>query len=74
MPYFVFKLSDGAKPDHIETFDVFRDAMRFCRQQRADIPEGESYAVKMVFAGDVKEARRLLGVKRKPTPLEEWEA
>jgi hypothetical protein len=70
----VFTLSGAAKPQHIETFDAFKDAMRFCRQQRAEIPQGEPREVKMVFAGDITAARRLLGVKRKPSPLEEWEA
>jgi len=73
MPYFVFKIDADRRLEHLETFGVFREAMQFCRARRAAQAPGEDYTVRMVFAQDVTEARRLLGTPRPNSPVEEWE-
>lgn len=74
MPYFVFKIHPGDRLEHVETHQVFREAMKQCRQMRADKPADADYEVRMIFAQDIEEGRRLLRTQRKPPPLEEWEA
>lgn len=73
MPYFVFKIQSGRPLEHLQTFAVFREAMQFCRAQRAARAPGEDHAVRMVFAGDMAEARRVIGTPRAASPMEEWE-
>jgi hypothetical protein len=73
MPYFVYKIHPDKTLDPVDTFDVFKDAMALCRQMRREMPEGESYQVRMIFAKDPQEARRLLTTKRAASPVEEWE-
>ncbi len=77
MPYFVYKISQdpelGKKLDHVDTFDVFKEAMKLCRTMRAEKPAAENYEVRMIFAKDTREARRLLTTTRKASQVEEWE-
>ena len=70
MPYFVFKIPADGALEHIETFDAFPEAMRYCRAQRA---APERVQVRMVFAEQLSEGRRLLGIKRPAPTVEEWE-
>ena len=73
MPYFVFKIPADGALEHIETFDAFPEAMRYCRAQRAQIAAPERVQVRMVFAEQLSEGRRLLGIKRPAPTVEEWE-
>ncbi len=74
MPYFVFRIFPEGRLEHVETHQVFRDAMQRCRQMRADKPADADYQVRMIFAEDIEAGRRLLRTPRTPPPLEEWEA
>jgi hypothetical protein len=73
MPYFVYKVFPDKSLEPVDIHDVFKEAMQQCRQMRKDIPADQNYQVRMVFAKDKTEARRLLTAKRAASPVEEWE-
>jgi hypothetical protein len=74
MPYFCFRIRPDRTMTLLETYPKFKEAMDYCRdlrrQQAADDPD----QIRMMFAATAKDAKRLLGERRPPTPLEEWEA
>lgn len=74
MPYFVFKVLPKEKLELVDTHAVFKEAKTQCRSMRAELPGDANFDVRMIFAKDVDEGRRLLRVHRTPPPLEEWEA
>lgn len=73
MPYFVYKIFPDKTLEPVEVHDGFKPAMHRCRQLRKEIPADQDYQVRMVFAKDKTEARRLLTTKRAASPVEEWE-
>jgi len=73
MPYFVFKIFPQDKLELVEDHAVFKEAMKRCREMRADLPADADYSVRMIFAKDAEEGRRLLRTRRAAPPLEEWE-
>jgi len=73
MPYFVFRIEADHRLKHLETFTAFREAKQFARKLRAERPEDAEYEVRMVFAKELSEGRRLLATRRKASPVEEWE-
>jgi len=74
MPYFVFRISEDGKPSFENEYATFKEARKVCRDYRMSKPEGDLTDMRMIFAKDRKEGRRLLSVKRKPPTVEEWEA
>ena len=76
MPYFVFQISADRRLMPLKVFDKFKDAKDLCRELRqAQAADGGKDQIRMTFAKDEQEARRLLGNRRAPaSPLEEWEA
>ncbi len=74
MPYFVFKVLPEEKLELVDTHAVFKEAKAQCRSMRADLPADANFDVRMIFAKDVEEGRRLLRVHRPPAVTEEWEA
>ena len=73
MPYFVYKIFPDKTLESVDVHDAFKEAMQQCRQMRKDIPLEQGYQVRMVYAKDKTEARRLLTTKRAASPVEEWE-
>ncbi|MCG6872271.1 MAG: hypothetical protein LJE84_08265 [Gammaproteobacteria bacterium] len=73
MPYFVFRIEPDQRMQHLETFTAFREAMSFARKLRSERAPDAEYEVRMIFADDPAEGRRLLSTRRKASPVEEWE-
>lgn len=74
MPYYVFRIRPDKTMALLNTFPKFKEAMTFCREQRKSQPPEDKDAIRMMFAETEKDAKRLLGDRRPPAPLEEWEA
>ena len=75
MPYFVFRISADRKFTPLNVFEKFKEAKDLCRQLRQAQATDATDQIRMTFAKDEQEARRLLGNRRAPaSPLEEWEA
>ncbi len=68
MPYFIFQITnqpESTKKElkHIETFDKYRPAREYCRNQRAHLTDEKSL-IKMIHAGSISEAEILLTTTR----------
>ena len=76
MPYFVFKLGSGQSLALVQTYEKFKEAKKYCKEQRLQAAsESSSDLYRLMFAKDEREAKRLVTDKHKPSsPLEEWEA
>jgi hypothetical protein len=75
MPYFVFRISEDRQLTLLKVFEKFKEAKDLCRQLRQAQAADDKDLVRMTFAKDEQEARRLLSDRRAPSsPLEEWEA
>ena len=60
MPYYVYRLQPGQKPELLETFATFPEARALARQRRAELPAGSSNTIRMIFAEDQGKARMLI--------------
>ena len=76
MPYFVFKLGADQSLELMQTYEKFKEAKQYCREQRAQAAnENSEELYRLMFAKNDGEAKRLIREKHKPSsPLEEWEA
>ena len=75
MPYYVFRIAEDRKLTPLNVFEKFKEAKDLCRQLRQAQTADDKDMIRMTFAKDEQEARRLLSDRRAPsTPLEEWEA
>lgn len=75
MPYFVFRFGADRKPVLVDTFEKYKDAKETCRTLRQQQSPTDPNAVRMTFANNEHDAKRLLAERREPSsPLEEWEA
>lgn len=75
MPYFVFQISADKKLTPLKVFEKFKEAKELCRELRHAQAADAKESIRMTFAKDEQEARRLLANRRAPaSPLEEWEA
>ena len=75
MPYFVFRLSPDKGLSLVKSCEKYKEAKDLCRELRvAESPDNPN-GVRMAFAENEAQAKRLLADKRPPSsPLEEWEA
>jgi hypothetical protein len=74
MPYFVFRINEDKKLEHLGTHDKFAAAKQQCRDERQNLQPDGPISVRMVHAKNPKQAEALLTTPRKPsTPVEEWE-
>ncbi len=71
MPYFVYKVFPNKKVEEINSFGAYREARQFARDRREALTESDDYFVKVIFAGNADEAKRLLVTEREPRPLGE---
>ncbi len=75
MPYFVFRISPDKQLTLVDVFDRFMEAKKVCRDMRAAQAPGDRDVIRLAFAKEEREAKRLLSERREPSsPLEEWEA
>ena len=75
MPYFVFKYQDNKfrSVEHIDTFDVYKDARALLKDLRKKKSPDNPNAYKVVYAEDMLEAEMLILEKRDAPILREWE-
>ena len=69
MPYFVYHitlLSETNKKElkHLRTFDAYKAARGFAREQRAELAEQTDQDCRMIFAKNQTEAEKLLSAPR----------
>ncbi len=75
MPYFVFKYQNNKfrSVEHIDTFDVYKDARALLKDLRKKKSPDNPNAYKVVYAEDMLEAEMLILEKRNAPILREWE-
>lgn len=75
MPYFVFKYQNNKfrSVEHIDTFDVYKDARALLKDLRKKKSPDNPNAYKVVYAEDILEAEMLILEKRDAPILREWE-
>ena len=77
MPYYVFKMTspEGMELvknlELIKDFEGFRDAKNFAKEQRAQLEEGDTSVIKVMFADNQLLAEeQLLAYREKPIVME----
>jgi 16S rRNA U516 pseudouridylate synthase RsuA-like enzyme len=78
MPYYIYKITAGPTAlvktlEKLEQYDSFKEAKTRARNMRADISEGDSHQIKVMFAETELEAEEKLMEKREAPILREWE-
>ncbi len=78
MPYYVFRISESAgamfkQLDLLETFDGFREAKLFAKEQRKNMDSSEAAIIKVMFADNQLSAEEQLQEKREQPIVMEWE-
>ena len=75
MPYFIFRIpvEKEAKPELVDTKEKFPEANKLCKSLRKEMSGSDQSTIKMMFAEDEQEARRLMRTKKEAAPIEEWE-
>ena len=77
MPYYVFKITQPTPVvknlDFQKEFEKFKDAKKFARDMRAELPLNGGITVKMIHAANQLQAEELLMEKRPDTVTLEWE-
>lgn len=78
MPYFVFKIvpSVGNLVKNLElldSFDEYKSAKQFVRQQRIEQDKDDTSSFKVMFAETQLEAEEKLQEHREETVVREWE-
>ena len=75
MPYFVFRVSADKGPSLVKSCEKYKEAKELCRELRAAESPDNPNGIRMAFAENEAQAKRLITEKRQPSsPLEEWEA
>jgi hypothetical protein len=76
MPYYVYKVIEGPFKQLavLNQFDKFREASNWAKQRRGEIPPGENYLVKVIFAENELQAEDLLMQVREKEPItgDDW--
>lgn len=75
MPYFVYSKSPDNQVEILSEHEKYKEAKQVVTELRVNQKESDKDQVmRMVFAKDKREAKRLATVKREiASPLEEWE-
>jgi hypothetical protein len=78
MPYYVYKILPGPTKlvstlEKLEQFGSFKEAKKYARSLRAELPENDKAQIKVMFAESELEAEEQLMVKREAPILREWE-
>jgi len=77
MPYYVFKITQPTPVvknlDFQKEFENFKEAKKFARDMRAELPLNGGITVKMIHAANQLQAEELLMEKRPDTVTLEWE-
>lgn len=75
MSYFVYRITPGPTElvknlELLESFDAFREAKVFAREQRTQLPEDTNEIIKVIFAESQLRAEELLLEHREPPLLD----
>ena len=77
MPYYVFKITNPTpilkNLEYLESFEAYKEARNFTRDQRATVPIDGAITFKLVHAVTQLGAEELLMEKRPETVTMEWE-
>lgn len=76
MPYYIFKYENSSvgklKPlEKLAEFTVFKDASKYAKSQRAELPQLDDTTIKVVFGENELVAEEELRKKREPRPAGE---
>ncbi|HCX33363.1 MAG TPA: hypothetical protein DHV08_07265 [Rhodocyclaceae bacterium] len=74
MPYYLFKILPDRRMEKLAEHTAFREASSQAKALRREIPQGEDYRVKVIFAPTEDEARFVLSQPRTLEPItgDEW--
>ena len=64
MPYFVYRISEPKKLEHLDTKAKYQEARQLVRTLRSEIQAGDATTVRMIFARTHEEAEKLLSMPR----------
>ncbi len=77
MPYFIYRMTSPEGMDLVKNlelisqFDDFKDAKKYAREQRAELPEDSAETIKIMFADNQLLAEeQLLEHREKPILME----
>jgi hypothetical protein len=75
MPYFVYRKTPDNQVEILAVHDKYKEAKQAVTELRVKREAaGDDDILRMVFAKDKREAKRLISVKRElSSPVEEWE-
>lgn len=74
MPYFVFRISADRKLTLVNVFAKYQEAKESCRALRQAQGADATDGIRMSFAANEHDAKRLLTDRHTPShPVEEWE-
>lgn len=77
MPYFVYKISEGATAlvknlEKLDEFEGYKDAKKRARELRPELVNDKTL-VRVVFAENALHAEEMLMEKREQPIMQEWE-
>ena len=75
MPYYIYKIHPPLRRlEKAEEHDSFKAASERAKQMRREIPQGEDYQVKVMFADNELQAEDLLSQVREREPItgDDW--
>lgn len=64
MPYFIYRVTEPKKLEHLDTKAKYREARQLVRALRAEVEAGSDTTVRMIFAKTTEEAEKLLSIPR----------
>lgn len=64
MPYFVYRIQEGRKLDHLETYTSYKAAREKVRAMRTEEGVESVNSIRMIFARNETEAEKLLSTPR----------
>lgn len=77
MPYYVFKMSSPEGMELVKNLELigdyesFRDAKNFAKEQRANLAEGDTSIIKVMFAeNQLLAEEQLMAYREKPVVME----
>jgi len=77
MPYYVFKVTQPTpiikNLEFQKEFEEFKDAKKYSRELRAELPLNGAISIKMMHAVNQLQAEEVLQEKREETVTMEWE-
>ena len=64
MPYFIYRISDPKRLEHLDTRTKYQEARQLVRALRSEMEPGDDTNVRMIFAKTSQEAEKLLSIPR----------